>query len=226
MCIFMLSYMSSFTYCSLIQQGAFQISDEDRFFSFIGSYTFGTMIIRGEIFGDLFTTCVFLSPIYCSAHHFGFSGLAGSFLSNFDARLAPEHLFRLCLEHDQKFVSSHKSARRYNFYKVLLLSCPITDFFCSACFVVNHIILLMEQDSNALEISKMAKLLNPLEQRVRSLLDEWENDHALQKLLNVIEMLLNIPLSTPLAKVVIFSYSFVRITLDNAVLGLVLHLLS
>ncbi|EXB29684.1 hypothetical protein L484_013458 [Morus notabilis] len=148
---------------SSIITGAFQISDEDRFFSFIGSYTFGTMIIRG---------------------------LAGSFLSNLDARLAPEHLFRLCLEHDKKFVSSHKSARRYNFYK----------------------------DSNALEISKMAKLLNPLEQRVRSLLDEWENDHALQKLLNVIEMLLNIPLSTPLAKVLSglqFLVNNIRILQEN-----------
>lgn len=49
----------------------------------------------------------------------------------------------------------------------------------------------------------MAKLLYPLEHRVRSLVHEWEYDHTLQKILSVIEMLLNIPLSTPLAKVVI-----------------------
>ena len=49
----------------------------------------------------------------------------------------------------------------------------------------------------------MAKVLSPLEEHVRSLLHEWENDHALQKILNVIEMLLNIPLTTPLAKVVL-----------------------
>lgn len=47
----------------------------------------------------------------------------------------------------------------------------------------------------------MVKLLYPLEQRVNTLLEEWENHHGLQKILNVIKMLLNIPVTTPLAKV-------------------------
>lgn len=48
----------------------------------------------------------------------------------------------------------------------------------------------------------MVKLLTPLQHRIRSLLNEWEDDHRLHKMSNVIDMLLNIPLSTPLAKVV------------------------
>lgn len=49
----------------------------------------------------------------------------------------------------------------------------------------------------------MVKLLYPLQQRVYSLLKEWEDHHGLQKILNVIDMLLNIPVTTPLAKVVL-----------------------
>lgn len=59
----------------------------------------------------------------------------------------------------------------------------------------------------------MAKLLYPLQQRVLSLVHECEYDHALQKILNVVEMLLDIPLSTPLAKVVIYFSFGLRITL-------------
>ncbi|KAM6564167.1 hypothetical protein CsatB_024165 [Cannabis sativa] len=116
--------------------GAYQISDEDRFLSFIDSYTIGTRIVRG---------------------------LEGSLLCNLDARLAPEHLLRLCLEHKQKFVPSHKAACRYNFYK----------------------------DSNALEMSKMVKLLQLLQERLYSLLKEWEDHHELRKILNVILALMN-----------------------------------
>ncbi|XP_030490703.2 midasin isoform X2 [Cannabis sativa] len=130
----------------IINSGAYQISDEDRFLSFIDSYTIGTRIVRG---------------------------LEGSLLCNLDARLAPEHLLRLCLEHKQKFVPSHKAACRYNFYK----------------------------DSNALEMSKMVKLLQLLQERLYSLLKEWEDHHELRKILNVILALLNIPVTTPLAKV-------------------------
>ena len=38
--------------------------------------------------------------------------------STLDAKLVPEHLLRLCLEHERNFVSSHKSACAHNFYKV------------------------------------------------------------------------------------------------------------
>jgi midasin len=53
-------------------------------------------------------------------------------------------------------------------------------------------------------MAKMVKLLTPLQQQILSLLNEWEDHHGLQKILDVIEMLLNISLSTPLAKVVIW----------------------
>lgn len=45
-------------------------------------------------------------------------GLGGSFLSSLDAILVPENLFRICVEHEWKFVSSDTSARKYNIYKV------------------------------------------------------------------------------------------------------------
>lgn len=107
----------SLTYFSSNQPGGFQISDEDRLLSFIGSYSIGTRIIRGA---NLSICLMYAIYFLCLSftHHFGFSGLKGSFLSNLDARLAPEHMLRLCLEHEQKFVPSHKSACRYNFYKV------------------------------------------------------------------------------------------------------------
>lgn len=46
------------------------------------------------------------------------SGIGGLFTSVLDAKLAPEHLLRLCLEHEKKFVSSHTDVHRFNFYKV------------------------------------------------------------------------------------------------------------
>lgn len=45
------------------------------------------------------------------------AGLEGLLTSTLDAKLAPEHLLRICLEHE-KIVSSNHSARKYNFYKV------------------------------------------------------------------------------------------------------------
>ncbi|XVF62743.1 hypothetical protein PTKIN_Ptkin09bG0032700 [Pterospermum kingtungense] len=92
--------------------------------------------------------------------------------STLDAKLVQEHLLRLCWEHEQKFPSSQKAAARYNFYK----------------------------DSNAHIMAKMVELLTTLKQRVLTLLSEWEDDPSLLKVLDVIEMLLAIRLSTPLAK--------------------------
>lgn len=48
---------------------------------------------------------------------------------------------------------------------------------------------------------KMVELLITLKKRVLTLLSEWEDHPGLQKVLDVIEMLLAIPLCTPLAKV-------------------------
>ena len=52
-------------------------------------------------------------------------------------------------------------------------------------------------------MAKMVKLLTPLQQQILSLLNEWEDHHGLRSIMGVINMLLNIPFSTPLAKVVI-----------------------
>jgi midasin len=50
-------------------------------------------------------------------------------------------------------------------------------------------------------MAKMVNKLTPVQQHILSLLNEWEDHHGLQKILDVIKMLLNIPFSTPLAKV-------------------------
>ncbi|KAK1575506.1 hypothetical protein Q3G72_006073 [Acer saccharum] len=129
----------------VLDPGQFQISDADRLLAFTDSYTLGIEMIKG---------------------------LGGLFSSTLDTKLAPEHLLRLGLEHEQKFVSSHNSTRTYNFYK----------------------------DSNAPVMAKMVKLLTNLEQRVFMLLSEWEDHPGLQRMLDVIKMLLAIPLTTPLFK--------------------------
>ncbi|XVE88663.1 hypothetical protein DITRI_Ditri19aG0087500 [Diplodiscus trichospermus] len=99
-------------------------------------------------------------------------GFGGLFCSTLDAKLMQEHLLRLCWEHEQKFPSSHKTACKYNFYK----------------------------DSNTHIMAEMVDLLTVLRQRVLTLLSEWEDHPGLQKVLDVIEMLMALPLSTPLAK--------------------------
>ncbi|XAR49907.1 hypothetical protein NMG60_11004090 [Bertholletia excelsa] len=99
----------------------------------------------------------------------GFKGLQSSSL---DSKLAPEHLFRLCLEYDQKFCSARKPSYSYNFYK----------------------------DSNAPVMAEMVDKVTALQLRILSLSTEWNNHPALQKILDVIDMILAIPVSTPLAK--------------------------
>lgn len=79
---------------------------------------------------DLLDGSLLFVPIYLLVPPFGFPGFRGSFLSGLDAQLAPEHLLRLCLEHELKFISSCKSSQRYNFYKVLKTLGPIMKIFC------------------------------------------------------------------------------------------------
>lgn len=50
-------------------------------------------------------------------------------------------------------------------------------------------------------IAKMVKLLAPLHQRVSSLLLDQGEHHLLQKILDIIEMLQNFSVDTPVAKV-------------------------
>ncbi|KAI3970128.1 hypothetical protein MKW92_029744 [Papaver armeniacum] len=97
--------------------------------------------------------------------------LKGILASSMDENLMPEHLLHLCLESEAKFGCSHPTIT-YNFYK----------------------------DSNAASMASMVEPLRNLQQRVLSLLNEWPDHPGLQKILDVSEMLLAIPLSTPLAK--------------------------
>nr|AMP82937.1 acidic leucine-rich nuclear phosphoprotein 32-related protein 1 [Catalpa bungei] len=130
----------------LVQRpGSIQVSEIDRLSSFCGSYMLGVKMSQG---------------------------LKGLFSSSFDAKIAPEHLLRLCLEHDDKFILSHKSTRRYNFYK----------------------------DSNPPNMAKLVEPVSLLRERILVLLKEWDDHPSLQKILEVIDMILALPLDTPLAK--------------------------
>ncbi|ONI15461.1 hypothetical protein PRUPE_3G044200 [Prunus persica] len=129
----------------VLAPGAFHVNDLDRILSFTDSHTIGVGMVRG---------------------------LGGSFLSSLDAILVPENLFRICVEHEWKFVSSDTSARKYNIYK----------------------------DPNAPKMYEMVNLLTALKQQIHSLLNEYEEHHELQRILDSVEMLLNIPMSTSLAK--------------------------
>ncbi|KAK6912183.1 LOW QUALITY PROTEIN: ATPase, dynein-related, AAA domain, partial [Dillenia turbinata] len=102
-------------------------------------------------------------------------GPVGLLSSNLDGKLVPENLLRVCLEHELKFDLPTDSSDVYNFYKV---------------------------DPNPREMAKMVKPLITLRNQVLSLLNEWEDHPGLQKFVDVTEMLLAIPLSTPLAKAV------------------------
>lgn len=59
----------------------------------------------------------------------------------------------------------------------------------------------MIQDSNASLLAKMVDPVIKLQQRIRHLLSEWDDHPALQKIVDVIDMILSIPMNTPLAKV-------------------------
>ncbi|XP_051115352.1 midasin [Andrographis paniculata] len=130
----------------LVQRpGRLHVSDSDRLSSFVDSYMLGVKMS---------------------------TGLKGSFSSMFDTKIAPESLFRLCLEHDGKVNGSRKSTAAYNFYK----------------------------DSNA---SMMAKLVEPIEllkKKISILLKEWDDHPSLKKILEVSDMILALPLDSPLAK--------------------------
>ncbi|KAL2243207.1 UNVERIFIED_CONTAM: Midasin, partial [Sesamum indicum] len=125
--------------------GSVQVSDTDRLSSFLGSYMLGVKMTKD---------------------------FKGSFSFKFDAKTAPEHLLRLCLEHDDKFILCHKSNCAYNFYK----------------------------DSNPPMMVKLVEPVLLLKQRILFLLKEWDDHPALQKIVEVIDMILALPLETPLAK--------------------------
>ncbi|KAG7014001.1 Midasin [Cucurbita argyrosperma subsp. argyrosperma] len=129
----------------VLAPGTSKVSDASRLLSFSVSYNLGLALIKD------------------------FGGLL---LSSLDAKLAPEHLLRLCLEHEGNCVFSERVSGKYNFYK----------------------------DSNPSMIAKMVKLLAPLHQRVSSLLLDHAEHHVLQMILDIIEMLRNLSMDTPVAK--------------------------
>ncbi|KAK9066170.1 hypothetical protein SSX86_013491 [Deinandra increscens subsp. villosa] len=98
--------------------------------------------------------------------------LEGLLCSSLDSKLIPEHILCLCLEHDKIGLSSHLPTSSYNFYK----------------------------DSNASLLAKMVGPVMKLQQRIRHLMSEWDDHPALQKIVDVIDMVLSIPMNTPLAK--------------------------
>lgn len=61
---------------------------------------------------------------------------------------------------------------------------------------------LCVKDPNAPVMAKMVERVTILQERITFLLNEWDDHPALQKILDVIEMILSIPLSTSLAKVI------------------------
>ncbi|KAK7376645.1 hypothetical protein VNO80_02059 [Phaseolus coccineus] len=125
--------------------GIFEVFDEDRLHSVMESYSLGIDLIKG-------------------VHSIN--------LLSLDAKLMPEHLFYLCLDYRKKYLLSHKSATRYNFYK----------------------------DSNAPKMVHMLNVLGPLQQQILPHINEWEVHNDLQKFLDVIDMLLTLPSDTTLAK--------------------------
>ncbi|KAG6397962.1 hypothetical protein SASPL_139412 [Salvia splendens] len=132
-----------------------EVSDVDRLSSFCNSYMLGMKLTRD---------------------------LRGLCSSSFDAKIAPEHLLRLCLEHDDKFIL-HKSTCAYNFYKALSV---------------------LLSDSNSPMLAKLVEPVTHLKQRIIFLLKEWD-DHtvhhlSLMKIVEVVDMILALPLDTPLAK--------------------------
>ncbi|KAE8646507.1 midasin [Cucumis sativus] len=129
----------------VLAPGTFKVSDASRLLSFSGSYNLGLALLKD------------------------FGGLL---MSSLDAKLAPEHVLRLCLEHDRNWGFPERVAGKYNFYK----------------------------DSNPSMIANMVKVLDPLRQRVSSLLLDHEEHHVLQKILDIIEMLQNFSTDTPVAK--------------------------
>lgn len=66
------------------------------------------------------------------------------------------------------------------------------------------IIALPFKDSNAPVMAKMVEPILALQKRITFLLHERDDHPALQKILDVIEMVLSIPLNTPLSKVIDF----------------------
>ncbi|GAB2222234.1 hypothetical protein Drorol1_Dr00013440 [Drosera rotundifolia] len=99
-------------------------------------------------------------------------GLLGIRSSFLDCELGPEHLLRLSLEHQRKLPMSGHSTHMYNFYK----------------------------DTNISAVAGMVKLLFRLQGHVISLLKERDEHAGLQKILEIIKMLLTLPSTIPLAK--------------------------
>ncbi|XP_074294838.1 midasin-like [Silene latifolia] len=121
--------------------GIVHFSEADKIHSFIKTYALGTSVVKD---------------------------LTGINSSSLDGRLVAEHVFRLCLEHEQKFPIPEKLTGVRNFYK----------------------------DSNPPVVAGMIQSLLALREDVLSLLKVRDEDQGLQKILDITEMLLALPPST------------------------------
>ncbi|KAL8154412.1 hypothetical protein V2J09_012172 [Rumex salicifolius] len=98
--------------------------------------------------------------------------LKGISAAHLDAKLGPEHLLRLCLGNEWHLTFPCSSVYMFNFYK----------------------------DSNSPVLGSMVNFLTALQRQLLDLLNKWEEHPGLVKILDIVEMLLCIPINTPLAK--------------------------
>ncbi|XP_057535568.1 midasin isoform X3 [Amaranthus tricolor] len=98
--------------------------------------------------------------------------MAGISASILDSRFVGEHILRLCLEHEYMLPILDKSVVSRNFYK----------------------------DPNPAVVASMVELINALRTKVFSLLKERDEHPGLQKILDIVEMLLGLPSSTSVAQ--------------------------
>ncbi|EPS68043.1 hypothetical protein M569_06727 [Genlisea aurea] len=130
----------------LVQRpGRVQISDMDMVSCFLGSYWLGLQVTK-DLRGP---------ATYC-----------------FDAKLAPVHLLRLCLAHENKLFPSNKLTTMSNFYK----------------------------DPNSSVIIKLVEPVTQLRHEFLALLKKYDNHPTLLRILEVTDMILALPLDSPLAK--------------------------
>ncbi|XP_021720497.1 midasin-like [Chenopodium quinoa] len=98
--------------------------------------------------------------------------ITGTSVSFLDAKLVGEHMLRLCLEHEHMQPLSNVTVVSRNFYK----------------------------DPNPAVVASMVELISALRKKVLSLLELRDEHPGLQKILDIIDMLLGLPPSTSVAQ--------------------------
>lgn len=85
----------------------------------------------------------------------------------------------------------------FSFFKNLL---SFTSGYLSV-FTYCYFLFCSYQDSNSPMLAKLVEPVTLLKQRILFLLKEWDDHPALQKIIEVVDMILALPLDTSLAKV-------------------------